>query len=338
MTEIVHADSVEVLPAGREWSTAAAIVETVTRLEAHVELIDTPRGGEDALAMADALTAAAKRKQIHELGARLSVLRRRIERRLGQLLPKRSAGRPTQDDTKESTAQAVHFPQQRESEFRQVADVPEEVFEAAAAESIATGTPLTRKQLVTAEQKAHRSERAARPPEPTPDLPTGRYQILYADPPWRYDFAASSTREIENQYPTLDVAEICALPVADMAAEDAVLFLWATNPKLLEALQVVTAWGFAYRTNMVWVKHAIGMGYYARQRHELLLIATRGTPGTPAAADRPDSVIEAPRGRHSAKPGEARQAIEAMYPDWSRVELFAREEHSGWDGWGNEHV
>lgn len=163
-----------------------------------------------------------------------------------------------------------------------------------------------------------------------------RYPVIYADPPWRYEYAETENRAIENQYPTMDADAIAALPVVDLANDDAILFLWATSPKLAEAMQVIEGWGFAYRTCMVWVKDRVGMGYYARQRHELLLIATRGSIPAPAPADRPDSVIEAPRGEHSAKPARVYEMIEAMYPGLARIELFARSAHPGWDRWGNQ--
>lgn len=106
--------------------------------------------------------------------------------------------------------------------------------------------------------------------------------------------------------------------------------------KLTEALQVMDAWGFDYRTCMVWVKDRIGMGYYARQRHEILLIGRRGNLPVPEPADRPDSVIEAPLGRHSEKPSIVAETIVRMYPHLPRVELFARQARLGWDAWGNE--
>jgi N6-adenosine-specific RNA methylase IME4 len=128
--------------------------------------------------------------------------------------------------------------------------------------------------------------------------------------------------------------DICALEVP--AADDAVLFLWATAPKLMEAGSVMTAWGFDYRTCMTWVKDRIGMGYWARGRHELLMIGRRGDfPHRPPKA-RPDSVIEAPRAAHSRKPEVVYDLIERMFPDLPRVELFARSRREGWDAWGNE--
>jgi N6-adenosine-specific RNA methylase IME4/ParB-like chromosome segregation protein Spo0J len=164
----------------------------------------------------------------------------------------------------------------------------------------------------------------------------GTYPVIFADPPWRYDYAETDNRVIENQYPTMVIEDICALPVASIATDDCVLFLWATSPKLIEALDVVKAWGFTYKTCMVWAKDKIGMGYYARQQHELLLIATRGAPPTPAPADRPSSVITAARGEHSAKPDEFYAVIERMYPALPKIELFCRSPRDGWSAWGNQ--
>ena len=164
----------------------------------------------------------------------------------------------------------------------------------------------------------------------------GKFPILYADPPWRYDFSRSSSREIENQYPTMELEDICNLEVSKISNDDSVLFLWATNPKLQEALQVIRSWGFEYKTNMVWVKDKIGMGYYARSQHELLLIATRGSVPVPAAEFRPSSVIYSDRDQHSKKPDSVYEIIEKMYPEYTKVELFARSMRDGWESWGNQ--
>ena len=167
-------------------------------------------------------------------------------------------------------------------------------------------------------------------------IPDGKYTLIYADCPWRYDFSQSESREIENQYPTMDTKDICELPINGLADNDCVLFMWATNPKLREALRVIEAWGFEYKTNMVWVKDKIGMGYYARQKHELLLIATKGNPGTPEPKNRPESAIFADRTKHSRKPVEFYEILEGMYPDTKRIELFSRLDRDGWESWGNE--
>lgn len=164
----------------------------------------------------------------------------------------------------------------------------------------------------------------------------GRYPIILADPPWRYDFSKDDADEIENHYPTMSIDEICALPVRDSALDDCVLFLWATSPKLEEAFKVINAWGFEYRTCAIWDKQWIGPGYYFRQRHELLLVAIRGAVPVPAPSARPDSVFTEKRTAHSKKPEIAYQLIEAMYPELPKLEMFSRSPRAGWSAWGNQ--
>ncbi len=172
---------------------------------------------------------------------------------------------------------------------------------------------------------------------PTNAATLAEFPVIYADPPWRYeDSTTSPNRFIENQYPTMDLDEICAMQVPAWAAKDAILFLWATSPKLEEALRVMAAWGFTYRTNLVWVKDKIGLGHWVRQQHELLLIGRRGHFPTPEERARPSSVLTAPRGVHSAKPTEMYDIIESMYPNVRYLELFARTARPGWIAWGNQ--
>jgi N6-adenosine-specific RNA methylase IME4 len=128
----------------------------------------------------------------------------------------------------------------------------------------------------------------------------GKFTLILADPLWDDEFGANQ-RSTENHYPTMSLDAICALPVDEIAHDQAMLFLWATTPMLELALQVVKAWGFDYRTHMVWVKPSIGTGKYVRQPHELLLICRRGEHPAPNATTLPDSVMEAPRGAHSEK-------------------------------------
>jgi N6-adenosine-specific RNA methylase IME4 len=162
-----------------------------------------------------------------------------------------------------------------------------------------------------------------------------RFPVVLADPPWHFEAGlVDPSRDI--QYPTLSTQEICALPVADIVTDDAALFLWTTGSHLPEALQVLSAWGFEYRASLVWVKPSIGMGFFVRNRHELLLIGTRGSMPHPAPSARPDSVIEAPRGQHSEKPIEAYGLIEKMYPELPKIELFARGGRKAWATWGNQ--
>lgn len=185
-----------------------------------------------------------------------------------------------------------------------------------------------------AEVTGEKEPRVPRDLPPPPLLPAGEFSVIYCDPPWRYESASTPSRAIENQYPTMHLDEIKALAVP--AAADAVLFLWATSPKLEESLEVVNAWDFNYRTCMVWVKDKIGMGYYTRQQHELLLIAKRGDMPLPDETTLPPSVIYAPRTRHSEKPAEFYEIIDRLYPGYPKIELFARAAREGWDAWGNE--
>lgn len=164
----------------------------------------------------------------------------------------------------------------------------------------------------------------------------GPFSVIYADPPWRYDHPISDSRKIENQYPTMEAEEIYSLPVQDIVSDDAIIFLWVTTPMLKKGLQVLEAWGFEYRTSMVWVKPSIGPGQWVRQRHEILLIGVRGSIPTPKDEDKHDSVLEAPRGRHSEKPDCVYDIIERMYPKLERIELFSRNKREGWEAWGNQ--
>lgn len=158
--------------------------------------------------------------------------------------------------------------------------------------------------------------------------------LVYADPPWRY-LDATLNRAVENHYPTLTVPEIIAL--SPERQRDSVVLLWATSPKLAEALAVMEGWGFAYKTCAVWDKVRLGMGYYWRQQHELLLLGTVGHPGVPSPSSRPRSIFAAPRRRHSQKPDEVYDMIEAMFPHLTdRLEMFARNTRPGWVSWGNE--
>jgi N6-adenosine-specific RNA methylase IME4 len=177
-------------------------------------------------------------------------------------------------------------------------------------------------------RRQHRDARLVSAP-----LPEGPFQLIYADPPWQLGNPDGANAP-ENHYPTMPLHEIKELHVP--AADDALLLLWAVNCLLPEALEVVAAWGFGYKTSLVWVKPSIGLGNWTRNRHEQLLLATRGKVALPEPADRPDSVIEAERGRHSQKPDAVYQLIEKAWPALSKLELFARSPRLGWQAWGNQ--
>ena len=161
-----------------------------------------------------------------------------------------------------------------------------------------------------------------------------RYDVIYADPPWRYDFAPTRSRKIENQYPTMTTEEICKLSVP--SATNAVLYLWATAPKLIDALRVLHAWGFTYKTHAVWDKESMGMGYWFRNLHELLLVGVKGKMSPPESTLRISSVYEEKRGKHSKKPEYFYKVLEDSYPELNKIELFSRNKRSNWAHWGNE--
>ena len=168
-----------------------------------------------------------------------------------------------------------------------------------------------------------------------------KYPIIYADPPWRYS-AKKVQGAAENHYPTMSIDELCALPVAELAAKDSALFMWATFPQLPEALRLIRAWGFTYKSvAFVWLKKNrksdswfYGLGFWTRANAEICLLATKGHPKR-QTADIHQFIIS-PIEAHSKKPDETRDRIVALMGDLPRVELFARQTSPGWDVWGNE--
>ncbi len=163
----------------------------------------------------------------------------------------------------------------------------------------------------------------------------GNYSIIYADPPWQYQ-RSKVQGAAENHYPTMGIDELCALPVADLAAPDSALFLWATFPQLPEALRLIEAWGFRYKSvAFVWLKKNkkadswfYGLGFWTRGNAEICLLATKGHPKRKAANIH--QFIISPIEAHSKKPDEAREKIVALMGDLPRVELFARQSPPGW--------
>jgi N6-adenosine-specific RNA methylase IME4 len=195
--------------------------------------------------------------------------------------------------------------------------------------------------------------------DPFQGLPRGHYGAILADPPWRFE--TWNKREIvgrlngkgtnvaaAHHYRTMPIEEIAALPVADLAADDSVLLLWSCWPLLQDALSLISAWGFEYKTCAFdWMKaHAnqiemfrddadplMGMGYWTRANSEPCLLATRGKPKR-LNADVRQGII-APRREHSRKPEGVHNRIERLVAG-PYLELFARERRPGWDVWGNE--
>jgi site-specific DNA-methyltransferase (adenine-specific) len=170
-----------------------------------------------------------------------------------------------------------------------------------------------------------------------------RYSVIYCDCPWKYDNEKDNDPAMGGMtYKTMSVDELCRLPINNIAAKDCALFFWATMPKLREALKVIDAWGFEYRTcAFTWVKQNpkgegiySGLGHWTNGNAELCLFAKQGQPKRINKDVK--QIVLAPRSRHSAKPAEVRERIVRLMGDVPRVELFAREKVDGWECFGNE--
>jgi N6-adenosine-specific RNA methylase IME4 len=171
-------------------------------------------------------------------------------------------------------------------------------------------------------------------------LPEGKNCVINADPAWRFKTWSDKGKTMtsaENHYATSDLKEIMSLDIDRIAADDRVLFLWATVPMLPEALEVMGAWGFRYVTNFCWVKHKAGTGYWNRNKHELLLVGVRGNIPAPVFGTQWESVITADVRRHSAKPEKFLEMIEAYFPHLPKIQLYRRgPARPGWSAWGAE--
>ena len=172
-------------------------------------------------------------------------------------------------------------------------------------------------------------------------IPLFRYGLIMADPPWHFEnwSARGEEKNASAQYNCMTLDDIRAMPVGHLAAKDCILFLWATNPLLPQAFEVMSAWGFEFKTAGHWSKktskgnQAFGTGYILRCAGEPFLIGTVGEPWT---AKNVRSVIEGPVREHSRKPDEAFNEAERLAGNVNRLELFSRQERPGWDAFGNE--
>lgn len=169
-----------------------------------------------------------------------------------------------------------------------------------------------------------------------------RFEVVYADPPWRYR-GNTGTRGLPP-YPQMSLEDLKQLPVSRIAAPTSVLLMWATSPLLQDAMDLMRAWGYCYKTVFkVWGKRSThgkpvcGFGQYTRSSVELLLIGTRGSGATKWLTSRSEpQEFAGLRGAHSAKPLEIRDSIKRLFDVPNRIELFARTTSPGWSAWGLE--
>lgn len=167
-----------------------------------------------------------------------------------------------------------------------------------------------------------------------------KYRTVYADPPWAEAGGGKIKRGADRHYPLMKTSDIMNLGIdlSQHVDASAHLYLWVTNNFLIDGLKVMQAWGFTYKTNIVWVKDRFGLGQYFRGRHEICLFGVKGmVPYKTVGGKRMqgETVVSAIRGKHSRKPEEMRSMIERVSTG-PYLELFARSKHEGWDAWGDE--
>ena len=175
-------------------------------------------------------------------------------------------------------------------------------------------------------------------------FPNKKYNIIYADPAWKFKTYSEKgkKRSPEKHYPCLDIEEIKKLPIQNLTDKNCYLFMWVTYPTLLEGLSVIKEWGFTYKTcAFSWVKRNkkaesffMGMGYYTRTNNEICILATKGKLKRQSKKVR--QIVYEPIREHSRKPDCVRDRIVQLCGDLPRIELFARQKTDGWDYWGNE--
>jgi N6-adenosine-specific RNA methylase IME4 len=169
------------------------------------------------------------------------------------------------------------------------------------------------------------------------------YEILYADPPWDYNGKlqhANGKKPVASaidHYNTMKLDDLIKLNVNGVAAPNSLLFMWSSSPHLPQAIDLMKAWGFQYKTiAFVWYKEKTNPGYYTMSECEICIVGKKGNIPSPRGARNIRQFLSKLRGKHSEKPSEIRERIEKMFPTQKKLELFAREKKDGWDVFGNE--
>lgn len=320
--------------------TALAVLEEVKlALSRCVDVRDVKEIRDRAKAVECYLKQSKESGEAQNQAARIKLF---ASRRAGELLKEMkengqrdSGGRgPIVESHRATQLSDLGINKTQSSRWQSLASIPEERFEAFIEEHIEKGE-LTEKAAVSLAKKLKKEVVVS--VEKTGHVKSlaecgEKFRCIYADPPWKYGNQATRA-STDNHYPTMTIEEIIELPVKELVEDRAVLFLWTTNGFLRESFRVMDAWGFEFKSSMVWVKPQMGIGNYVRNAHEFLMIGSRGGMRTDGKSQ--ISWINARRGKHSKKPQEFRQVIEKMAPG-PRLELFARETSPGWCVWGNE--
>lgn len=285
---------------------------------------------------AEALRVYAKQaKEGLEVQNNIADIKLRAERRIGELSKKIPTKKGIRTDLTSPhdggklnilKDAGIAHPERYEA----IASLPEEEFEKHIQEVKASNKELTTIGVIKLARKLNQPKKRE-----AGKIPEGEFDILYLDPPWRYDFAPQIERAIEDHYPTMSLEELKRIKLP--AAKNCLMLLWATAPKLEWAMELIKHWGFEYKTCSVWNKDNFGMGYWFRISHELLLVATKGKFSPPENSIRVNSVYTEKAGKHSKKPDFYYDLIEKQFPNHKYLELFARKKHNDkWTVWGNE--
>lgn len=298
---------------------------------------------------AEALRAYARQVKNPQLEADAWEIRKRAEDKLGELSTMLEARRgnkvklPAGGKFKKQALKAVGISTSaanRYEQFNRLTTHEKEKRIAKGRAAIEAGKSIADTLIMQADKKARRDTREqdlAAKIKALPDLKAG---VIVADPEWKDTVWSEETgmdRHASNHYPTSDAAVIASRDVASISAKDCVLWMWTTNQHLRIAMGVMEAWGFEYKSNYCWGKDKISTGRWNRSKHELLLIGTRGNVPCPTPGTQWDSLIIAPRGKHSEKPECFLEMIEQYFPNIPKIELNRRgPARPGWDAWGNE--
>lgn len=272
-----------------------------------------------------------------EMQNRCAEIKIRAERRCGEILADSGIGR----GNKSVTLTDFGVDHNQSKRWQSMARIPETVFEQHIREMIENQQELTSASVQRLAKLIENSERDQEIVESQEGsgileglIESGqKFATIYADPPWQYGNQGTRAAT-NNHYPTMPIGDIEALPVKDIAEDKALLFLWTTNGFLADALnRIIPAWGFTFKSSMVWVKPQMGIGNYVRNAHEFLLIANRG--GLLPNGKSQISWVNASREKHSKKPDVFRDTVARLSPG-PRLEMFARQTYEGWHSWGNQ--
>ena len=331
--------------------TALVKYDAACKLLAEARRIDEVKDIRDK---AVAMQVYAKRARNTKLIADATAIKKRAERRLGEMMEEiRQAGklakppggskkRPRKDRVfkKPDPSLATQgIDKNLADRARKAAALPAKDFEESVERAVKRVVAAAEVKGVTgsAATKAHRAAvAAAAKAGGVTEAPKAKVRVVYADPSW--DYGAHSQPDYQtdprDHYPPMTLEEICDLPVKDWVEDDAVLFLWVTSPMLRKSFEVVDAWGFEYKASFVWNKIKHNMGHYNSVRHEFLLVCTRGSC-KPDVKKLINSVQSIERGKHSQKPAEFYEIIETLYTHGRKLEMFARCKREGWEHWGH---